>query len=132
MTPNSKEFKKLQAKWYKKLKNSGFEDIEDTKGYLKEWSSKYLKKSNGGVKAKAKEEYYRLTGQFLYDHKFESPLEKRIWRMHAEGMSGESITAILKAKKVNIYHNKVKRIIKNLANLMVTKFTGKKDGSTDK
>lgn len=104
------EFKKLNAKWSKKLEKSGFEDIEqpaDFKsgapdGNLKKWSASFFSNPSrfDAAKYEAKEEYYRLAGQFLHEHRFSHRDEKALWEMHSEGLSIDSIVSMFKAKKI--------------------------------
>ena len=60
---NNKDFQKLQAQWYDKLKKTGFEDAEQSNGALKCWSATKFKDTS---RVKAKEEYFRLAGHFLH------------------------------------------------------------------
>jgi len=114
-------FKKLQNEWYKKLKDSGFEDIETPGGFLKGLSSSSGKPSNKEgyswgereLYNKSKEEYYRLAGHFLHDYKFESNIEKFIWELHSNGVSVRSIVSVLKGLPY-LNFNKEKSTISNL------------------
>lgn len=90
----STEFEKLQALWDVKLKESGFDDLEQRDGRLKSWSNRY--KTAEPTKRQAKEEYYRAAGQFLYDHKFNHPAERRIWDLHSQGMARLPIVEVLR------------------------------------
>jgi hypothetical protein len=114
---NSKKFQALQAKWDKKLKESGFEDAEQRDGNLKWWSldrHAFVKDRDA-----AKEEYYRLAGHFLYDYKFPTEEERRVWELHSEGKPIMTIVSILKKQGISTHKNRVHGIIKALAKLMV-------------
>lgn len=122
------EFEKIQAEWDKKLKESGFVDQEQRDGRLKSWSNKY--KTGDPVRYQAKEEYYRAAGQFLYDHKFERPVERRIWELHSQGMARLNIVKALRAEKVWYRHKRkdsrpnsfgVQKVIESLRDLMISK-----------
>ncbi len=92
--------KKLQEKWDKKLKDSGFEDIENrSTGKLHDWSTRWTRRDNE-LTIEARREYYRAAGQFLYEHKFSNETEKRIWSLHSEGRSVRDIVAALKKEKL--------------------------------
>lgn len=86
---SSSPSKQLQEYWNQKLKDSGFKDIENPDGFLKEWvSSRILPSRNHNrLKIVAKENYYRLVGNFLYDYKYFTMKEKDIWVRHGEGFS---------------------------------------------
>lgn len=104
MKKQQKSYQELKDTWYKKLKKSGFEDIEQDNGLLKSWEShRVLKESAKGhsvstilQRVESKTTYFRLAGQFLYDHTFETDLDRIIWTKHAEGMSKRAISQTLK------------------------------------
>lgn len=128
----SKQYKDLKVEWYKKLKESGFDDVEQDEDNLKEWtSSKLYRGQNNGasfehiqVTRSSREEYYRLAGYFLYDHEFKTPLEKEIWTYHSDGKSLREIASILREQKVKIYKDKVHIIIKALTRQMLIRYRG--------
>lgn len=115
---NKPEFDKLQAEWDKKLAESGFEDAEQRDGNLKLWSSMLFKVHHNPTLYQAKEEYYRLAGQFLHDHKFVDDTERAIWELHAEGTSMRDIVMTLKPKGHKVYKWKVQQIIRRLSEEM--------------
>ncbi len=119
MNPNSKDFKKLQKQWYSKLKDDGFQDIEQDEDNLIQWHSKLFVKTRRDIVTDSKEEYYRLAGHFLYDFKFKTRLEKTIWKYHAEGMSIQKITDLLKDEGYKVYRSGIHKILQRLTNLMV-------------
>lgn len=111
----SKSFKDLRAKWAAKLKKSGFEDLEDENGLLKHIGhADYFSINFNAISAQAKEEYYRKAGYFLYDHKFKTELERKIWELHADGVSIRDIVKILKTKGKKIYKSKVENLLRPL------------------
>lgn len=121
--PNKKsDFKKLKDLWYKKLKDTGFEDAESDENNLKVWSaslfgSKKALVQNGGWEAKYT--YYRLAELFLNNYKFENNTDKIIWMYHCEGISVRGIVRILNAlRKKKTYKEKVWGTIHRLEELM--------------
>jgi hypothetical protein len=116
---SSRPSKTLQNKWNKLLKKSGFEDIEDSNGLLKEWSRKLFQVKGKYIenltKQGAKEEYYRLAGHFLYDYKGFEPTSRYIWELHANGMSMREIVQKIKRPSKST----IGTIIKNLSNEMI-------------
>lgn len=121
MHPKSKEFLTLQAEWYAKLQGTGFKDAEQLDGNLKEWHSFAFPRITGRDTIKARAEYYVLAGNFLYDYKFETPRDRLVWAMHAEGMSEREIASKITTTK---YHSKslVHTIIFRLAKIMVNQW----------
>lgn len=126
MTANSKDLKKLQKVWYKKLKKSGFEDIEKDENTLKHWATRVFKESSNGsyynekeVYYKSREEYYRMAGRFLWDFTFDNKLEHKIWSLHSEGMSIRDIGALIRKTDKKVYDFKVQMILKKLSTLML-------------
>lgn len=86
----SKKFKDLQKTWYSKLKDTGFEEIEDVcsdKEYLKNWHNSYFQVRYDPHNFWANQEYYRLAGIFLEEHTFVNGNEKNIWKLHVDGLS---------------------------------------------
>lgn len=90
------DFKTLQAKWYAKLKKSGFEDIEYANDYLKSSTSRFVAENPNPESWIATEQYYRLAAHFLHDYKFESKRDAVIWEYHANGISVRDISVLLK------------------------------------
>ncbi len=118
---SNKEFKQLQAVWYKRLKKEGFDDIEEPSGHLRQ-QHHYRYALRYGVSGFAsKEEYYRLAGQFLFEHVFADAREKMIWTLHAEGLPVDAMLKKLKSAKYKISRPHVYRIIKALATTMLEK-----------
>lgn len=128
----TKDFKKLNDKWTKELKKSGFEDIEqptDFKsgapdGNLKQWSASFFSSPSRFdlTQYQSKEEYYRQAGQFLHTHKFGSEDEQTLWEMHSEGHTLATIVGTFKARKIEYLlgrkvnnrtmHENIKRLFK--------------------
>lgn len=120
---NKTPFQKLQEHWYKKLKESGFEDIESSDGRLKEYSSTLkgnpnkVFTQNGGWEAK--EEYYRMASHFLLEHKFKTNLEQVIWEYHTNGIGVRDIATILdKTGIIKTNRTTVSQLIKKLRQIM--------------
>ncbi len=92
--------KDLQDKWYKILKDSGFEDIEDSNHNIKEWSRKLFQEKGkyheSLTKQSAKQDYYRLAGHFLYDYQGFTDTSRDMWKLHSEGISIRDISDIIK------------------------------------
>lgn len=110
----TKEFRELQSKWYKKLRQQGFEDLERKAGRLKTGALQNISHLYNTEQFNIKEEYYRLAGQFLHEHKFKSGIEKKIWELHSEGMSIRNIVKKLKHRGVTAYKDLVEGVIKRM------------------
>jgi len=127
MSPRSKddeqEFLELQAKWDKKLKKSGFNDIEQRNdGNLKVSSQRIIRAQENATAHQAKVDYYRLAGQFLWEYPFKRGLDKFIWSLHAEGVSLRDISDEIKKKKhKTMTKNKVHEVVKRLEDEMIAK-----------
>lgn len=127
MAQQTKEFLALQAKWDKKLKDSGFNDAEQRDGNLKTWSSVYrLKHSDTTLEAKV--EYYRAAGHFLYEYEF-SVFEKKVWELHVQGISMRNIVKVLKEREnMHTYRRKVHETVQRLVKVMMTNIRRDDDG----
>lgn len=120
--------KKLRDLWYKKLKKSGFDDIETHDGkYLKYWDSHYFQNRKrqmghrpGMTKPKpgghnygedvplsaahylSTQEYFYRAEHFLTEYAFKGATwarDKRFWKLHAEGKSNREIARTCKVDK---------------------------------
>lgn len=90
----STKFKKLRAKWEQKLIKSGFRDIENARGDLIDHRSTQdtWRRINGSKEVlDAAQEYYYWAGGMVSRGKFQSTLDKKIWKLHAEGFSSRRI-----------------------------------------
>lgn len=114
------EFKKTQAEYYKKLKDSGFDDAEKDENYLKEWHSHYFQSRNNKDTFESKQEYFSQAEQFLNIFK----TLKIIWAMHTEGQSYREITASMERKGIKCNKDKVNLIINNLKGIMKVHING--------
>jgi nucleoside-specific outer membrane channel protein Tsx len=115
---HSKEFLKLQAQWYKKAAKSEYLDIEQDEDNLKIWDGHRIKAKYTPETFQAKQEYYIMAGQFLYNHEFKSTLDRKIWEMHAEGLTAPEIVVKLKRYKIKLHT--IHAITKNLSNEMLS------------
>lgn len=112
----SKDFVRLQKEWYKKLKQSGFNDLEyiDGDGNVLDWmrgSSKFVSTERDNVHVPSllysnTLDYYLNMGEKLENIEFESEEHKYIFSLHVEGLSLRKIAAL-----VSFSHVKVLRII---------------------
>lgn len=112
------KFKELQSKWYAKLKRSGFDDIEKSEDALHTYDKRYFNKTYDLPRFLAKQEYYRLAGQFLHEYKDFTPFERKVWELHAEGMSIFDIVSVIR-KKQKTSRDSVHSVIKKFRKEMV-------------
>lgn len=101
-----KQLKKLKALWEKKLKKSGFEDIEQKDGRLKAWHSHRFAVEAKKTVFEAKAEYYRKAEHFLNDAQFSSKKERRVWELHSQGVSERDI-----ADSVGLFRSEVRDLL---------------------
>lgn len=91
------KFERLKAKWYKKLKQTGFEDIEKDESHLKRSSQSYHKDMNRiGYDWRSRAQYFQMATNFLNEYRFVDDFEKNIWMYHSEGLTVVNISEILK------------------------------------
>jgi len=112
------EYEILRDKWYAKLKNKGFVDIEQDEDRLKSWSSK-ISLYHTSVTWESKVAYYNMADNFLRDYKFESNLDKVIWEYHTHAISIRNIVKLLnKTKVIKTDKSTVGRTIKKMSEAM--------------
>ena len=103
--------------WRLKLKHSGFNDIEDSVGNLKEHHAhKFRSKRKSHTEIVVKERYYQLASQLAHSHKFDSDLDHAVWALHANGKYESEIADML-----GITKSKAHRIIANVRKLLSSK-----------
>ena len=123
--------KALIREWNRKLKRSGFEDIENDKSQLRVSSTSLARRSYHNQYFEdrievynARLEYYRMAEHFLYDHTFDNDLDKTIWQMHSEGISFRHIAEYVRHNKLRPKANKdnIQVLVKKLAKIMIEKY----------
>jgi hypothetical protein len=122
----TKAFRDLEKKWYDKLADKGFKDLERRnkwgreEGRLKTDPLENIPHFYNVEQFQIKEEYYRMAGQFLHEYKFKTALERIIWDMHTQGISVRNIVKKLQSKGHTAYKDLVHGAIKRLAAEMRT------------
>lgn len=120
-----KPFKDLQAEWDKKLAESGFKDIEQRDGNLKDWDSHRFRMRYDKFSFESRRDYYIAAEHFLNSHGFSNKKELMIWKLHSEGVSMRSIVIQLEKKKIHIYRAQVKSIIDDLTEKMIASWNNR-------
>ncbi len=123
------ELEKLQKIWYKKLKDEGFQDIEDsTHAQYNNMSLKLINRTAPNVDGLTEiqqemiREYYTRCRHFLNDHQFESDLDKTIWEHYSEGVSVRKISDKLKTNGIVKKKTAVHQVVKRLEAIMKAKY----------
>lgn len=111
--PSLEELKRI---WDRKLKKSGFEDIETKNGTLANTTHSGGNLDKRRVTWQSQEEYYRLARHFVHDYAFEKPIHKVIWEYHAEGISTRNIAKLLnKVRRKKIDRQTVWELVNKFA-----------------
>lgn len=113
----------LIKKWDKKLKASGFDDIENRKSEmlrhnggdivvgnaLEVFEEQLVSRKDGEQRGyssiawkNSQMEYFRLAGQVLHTFDFKEVFHRIVWQLHSEGFSLDEITKILRAQRHSI------------------------------
>ena len=111
-------FEQLKAYWYRKLKASGFEDAETPHGVLKDWPAHRIKRDYTPEKFVDKQEYYRLAGQFLFEHSFPNEHERKVWELHAHGLSARDIAFELRDETNHVNKDNIQKITSKYGKLI--------------
>lgn len=124
----SKEFKKLQARWYSKLKAEGFQDIETDEMLLNVNSTRWARLKTQTRMADANA-YYELATRFLYEYDFENDtgkitdIDKVIWMYHVEGLGVRPLADVLKKLKFKKKgYGTVAKVVKRLKQIMIERY----------
>ncbi len=123
----SLKFDALRDRWYKRLADEGFRDIEYSDG-SRERGGPYLK-DKAPVQIEAIEAYYTMARHFLIEHEFNREIEKTIWAYYSEGLTYRDIAAIfVKTKVKGLKKSQIKNIVSALEILMKKKYLGQNNG----
>jgi hypothetical protein len=109
----SKDFKTIERDWYRKLKETGFEDIEDTSRpdrMLKSWHS-FRHRKFSTLQIDCVKTYYDNADELLTQGRFSSREIEQIWAFHCEGLSCREIE-----RRINRFKKKsmINRIIRSI------------------
>jgi len=117
----SQDLKFLQKKWYQILKDHGFDDIEQSNGSLKRWSTE-VSLLYEPHNIESKQEYYRRARIFLEHHRFHSKTQREIWALYSDGIPYRDIAKILTNNGKPYSKDKVQKELKPLITLMKKKW----------
>lgn len=104
-----KTYAELKAIWDKKLKDSGFEDIEDSHGRLKQPDTRTISFQNRDTFL----DFYLALDTYLETHKDIPPLDRRVLELHSCGIPNVEIAKRVGRGKtqVKVRIRKYRRII---------------------
>jgi len=123
MSTRKPELKSLQDEWYKKLEESGFHDIESPSGLLRSRTVPHNMETKTEIEQDAIFEYYSMCTAFLWNHKFEKPLDRIIWEYYSNGLTCVEIADTL--NKTGLYKTSksaVHRVTQKLEQQMKDKY----------
>lgn len=125
----TKEFEKLEKKWYDKLKKSGFEDAEKTvagEKLLKKFAKSltYFPQVNSIVVREGRAYYYQMAEQKANAATYSEDWHKTVMLKHAEGLNNVEISKELMKQKVSKTRQQVAAVIKKyMSDWQVVEFT---------
>lgn len=115
---DKKKFLQLQAKWDKKLKKSGFKDLESRQtGQLENNSTSGGPIDRRRITWELQAQYFGMASDFLNDYDFENDLDKRIWTQHAlssDGISENFLNKLNRNRKYKLNKFTAWTIVKRL------------------
>lgn len=78
--------KELKSEWYRKLKADGFKDIERPDNSLKEYNSRFARRSKAFQNHEMIREFFLKLDLYLVSHNDIKPLHRKILQMYTEGI----------------------------------------------
>lgn len=117
MSRTKSEYQKQKKIWYKRLKASGFNDIEKNEYDLKT-NSAIRKRDTSKARIEALHMYYSMATDFLNDYKFNSKLDQIVWEYHANGLSVRDVVKLLKSVRIKTNRQYVWLIVSRLRTIM--------------
>lgn len=93
----NKSFIEQKKIWYQKLKEGGFVDVEKNENKLHLYESVYFYDPRRMLPEviEARQNYYRLAGQFFNTHPFKNAFDRKVWGMYSEGLAIRDIATKL-------------------------------------
>lgn len=116
----SKTFKDLQAKWYRKIKENGFQDIEKNEEIVR-FHGQDFQTQYTPAQFTEKERYFQEAYSLLESDIFLNDLERRIWQLHCVGLSIRKIVVELNREGFKIKSNPSE---KDTVNKIINEFKG--------
>ena len=113
----SKKFKQLQDKWYKKAEKSGFEEQEDvnsSRELMKEWHSSHFMKDIVVDKYEDQQRFFELARQLLHIYPFRTNKDRRIWELFSDGIMIRGIS-----REVHLSEYRIKKFTDELCKLII-------------
>jgi hypothetical protein len=114
----TKKFKLLQKKWYEKLREADFVDVEhefDGEFELTQRSSNAYRQASFIVR-ESKVDYYRLIGHYTHNEKFDDPVDEIVMKMVAEGAKIKAVSEELKRQGFKCHRQTIRYIIRRYEN----------------
>lgn len=108
------DFKRLEAQWKKKLEKSGFEDIEDAHGRLKEND----RRTQAWDNKERIHTFFRMLDAFLLEHPELPKKQRAILELYAQGIYIKEIS-----KRVGCCRSVVHRTIRKVTAIIQSKDT---------
>lgn len=108
------------------LRDAGFVDIEEPDGTIRQTEDRAFGR-RGAREIETTAEYYRAAGKLLHEHdSWKSPVERRIWELHAEGASYTRIWRTVKREigtgtlpPEKMYRRRVHATVNRLRDIMM-------------
>jgi hypothetical protein len=108
-------YKQMQQIWYDKLKEGGFQDIENNQtGLLKEWDKSFFRHGFNIIQYASTLNYYERAREMLFSYEFKNIYHKRIWTFHCDGLSERKIALKVRKYKKSMVHYIIAHIAKTI------------------
>lgn len=111
----SREFKEIEEEWYKKLKDTGFQDIEYMKRGEQQLAQSCLNVyyQQNSISVDNKTSYFTAIRDKINEEPWNNQLHKLILSFHAEGVSKVETVKILKSQfNISIHRQTVMFIVR--------------------
>lgn len=118
MQIGSPAFQKLEAQWYQKLAQQGFNDIEINPDILNNYDGLYFKSKYTPKSFEEKKKYFERATDLENEGIFLDETEQMIWHLHSKGISIRAIVEALKKKGISRHKDQVNQIINELQDMM--------------
>lgn len=114
--PKRQDIPTLEAIWYEKLKQSGFDDIEDlstSHRRLKSWDS-FKCQNIDPNRIEVVKLYFEKATDLLNENNFENWEYREIWKLHCDGLSEREIAVQFPKYPKSTVHWVIRKIRKDI------------------
>ena len=108
----TEKFKRIERIWEEKLRESGFIDVENGNGKLKQNAANSYRTNISQV-IESKQRYFELLGHIAHEEQFRDEVERIVMQRRSEGATIKEISLELSAQGHRSHRQTIRKIIQH-------------------